>query len=303
MSRHTAHLLMLIAALIWGTTFIAQTTGMKTIGPFAFTGARYLIGALAVLPLALYEARKHSLWTALRKDRLLMFQSIGLGVMMFGGISLQQTALQYTLVANAAFLTTLYVPAVPLLIWIINRTAITGRIWLALLLCICGSWMLSGSTSLLSQWGDFLVTIGAVFWAGHIVLIGLVTKKIKAPFQLAFLQSMLCVLFALPPTIVIETPQITDFLPVLPELIYAGLFSVGIAYTLQLVAQGYASATIAAFILSLESVFAAISGWLFLSQSLSHQAVAGCVMIFAAILIADVLPPHWLRFWQRRKYS
>ena len=303
MSRHIAHLLMLIAALIWGTTFIAQTTGMETIGPFAFTGARYLIGALAVLPLALYEARKHSLWTALRKDRLLMFQSIGLGVMMFGGISLQQTALQYTLVANAAFLTTLYVLAVPLLIWIINRTAIAGRIWLALLLCICGSWMLSGSTSLLSQWGDFLVTIGAVFWAGHIVLIGLVTKKIKAPFQLAFLQSMLCVLFALPPTIVIETPQIANFLPVLPELIYAGLFSVGIAYTLQLVAQGYASATIAAFILSLESVFAAISGWLFLSQSLSHQAVAGCVMIFAAILIADVLPPHWLRFWQRRKYS
>jgi drug/metabolite transporter (DMT)-like permease len=298
-----AHLLMLIAALIWGTTFIAQTTGMETIGPFGFTGARYLIGALAVLPFAVYECRKCSLLKEMQKDNLLLLQALGLGVMMFGGISLQQTALQYTLVANAAFLTTLYVPAVPLLIWLINRSVITRQIWLALGLCIGGSWLLSGSTSLLNQWGDFLVTIGALFWAGHIVLIGLVTKKIKAPFQLAFLQSILCVVFATPPTLLIETPLWTDFLPVLPELVYAGLFSVGIAYTLQLVAQGYASTTIAAFILSLESVFAAISGWLFLSQTLTISAITGCVMIFVAILIADVLPPQWLKFWQKRSVT
>jgi drug/metabolite transporter (DMT)-like permease len=298
-----AHLLMLIAALIWGTTFIAQTTGMETIGPFGFTGARYLIGALAVLPFAVYECRKCSLVKEMQKDNLLLLQALGLGVMMFGGISLQQTALQYTLVANAAFLTTLYVPAVPLLIWLINRSVITRQIWLALGLCIGGSWLLSGSTSLLSQWGDFLVTIGALFWAGHIVLIGLVTKKIKAPFQLAFLQSILCVVFATPPTLLIETPLWTDFLPVLPELVYGGLFSVGIAYTLQLVAQGYASTTIAAFILSLESVFAAISGWLFLSQTLTISAITGCVMIFVAILIADVLPPQWLKFWQKRSVT
>ncbi len=294
---------MLIAALIWGTTFIAQTTGMETIGPFGFTGARYLIGALAVLPFAVYECRKCSLVKEMQKDNLLLLQALGLGVMMFGGISLQQTALQYTLVANAAFLTTLYVPAVPLLIWLINRSVITRQIWLALGLCIGGSWLLSGSTSLLSQWGDFLVTIGALFWAGHIVLIGLVTKKIKAPFQLAFLQSILCVVFATPPTLLIETPLWTDFLPVLPELVYAGIFSVGIAYTLQLVAQGYASTTIAAFILSLESVFAAISGWLFLSQTLTISAITGCVMIFVAILIADVLPPQWLKFWQKRSVT
>ena len=276
---------------------------METIGPFGFTGARYLIGALAVLPFAVYECRKCSLVKEMQKDNLLLLQALGLGVMMFGGISLQQIALQYTLVANAAFLTTLYVPAVPLLIWLINRSVITRQIWLALGLCIGGSWLLSGSTSLLSQWGDFLVTIGALFWAGHIVLIGLVTKKIKAPFQLAFLQSILCVVFATPPTLLIETPLWTDFLPVLPELVYAGLFSVGIAYTLQLVAQGYASTTIAAFILSLESVFAAISGWLFLSQTLTISAITGCVMIFVAILIADVLPPQWLKFWQKRSVT
>ena len=300
MSRHTAHLLMLIAALIWGTTFIAQTTGMETIGPFSFTGARYWIGALFVLPFAVYECRRVSLWQYMRKDRKFALLALGLGVMMFGGISLQQVALQFTFVANAAFLTTLYVPAVPLLLWLFMRTAITGRIWLALILCIAGSWMLSESTSLLSQWGDILVAIGALFWAGHIVLIGLVTARIKAPFQLAFLQSILCVLFSLPPIFTIETPEIADFLPVLPELIYAGLFSVGIAYTLQLVAQGYATTTIAAFILSLESVFAALSGWLFLNQVLSFSATMGCILIFMAILIADVLPADWLRIQTKR---
>lgn len=278
---------MLLAAIIWGTTFIAQTTGMETIGPFGFTWARYLIGALSVLPLALYESRTINLIAELRVNRRLCLQSLGLGFMMFGGIAFQQTALLYTPVANAAFLTALYVPAVPIIIWIIHRVAIAKNIWLAIILSLVGSWMLSGSSQSLSQWGDLLVVIGALFWAGHIVLIGAVTKQIKAPIQLAFLQSLLCMIFSLPPMIIVEAPALGDFLPVLPELIYAGLFSVGIAYTLQIVAQRYATATIAAFILSLEAVFAVISGWLILGQKLSLMAGAGCSMIFIAILLAD----------------
>lgn len=295
MSKTTAHLLMLIAAFIWGTTFVAQTTGMDTIGPFAFTTARYFIGALVLLPLALYERRKTDLLPHLRQDRHLRLQVIGLGVMMFGGIALQQTALLYTQVANAAFLTALYVPAVPIFLWLILRQPITGRIGLALLLSLGGSWLLSGSASLLSQWGDFLVAVGALFWAGHIILIGLVMAKLKTPFQFAFIQNLLCVLFGVLPTVFLEGPDGADFLPVLPELIYAGLFSVGIAYTLQMMAQGYASTTLAAFILSLESVFAAWAGWLLLDQSLSLIAVSGCALIFAAIVIADVLPEKWFR--------
>ena len=212
---------------------------------------------------------------------------------MFGGIALQQTALLYTQVANAAFLTALYVPAVPIFLLIFLRQPVASRIWLALILSLCGSWLLSGTTDLLSQWGDFLVATGALFWAGHIILIGLVMTKLKTPFQFAFVQNVLCVLFGLVPTILIESPYLSDFLPVLPELFYAGLFSVGIAYTLQMIAQGYASTTLAAFILSLESVFAAISGWLLLNQNLSWLAISGCTLIFVAIIIADVLPAHW----------
>ena len=284
---------MLIAAFIWGTTFVAQTTGMDTIGPFAFNTARYLIGAIALLPLALIERRKLDLQVHLQTDINLRYQTLGLGVMMFGGIALQQTALLYTQVANAAFLTALYVPAVPIFLLIFLRQPVASRIWLALILSLCGSWLLSGTTDLLSQWGDFLVATGALFWAGHIILIGLVMTKLKTPFQFAFVQNVLCVLFGLIPTILIESPYLSDFLPVLPELFYAGLFSVGIAYTLQMIAQGYASTTLAAFILSLESVFAAISGWLLLNQNLSWLAISGCTLIFVAIIIADVLPTHW----------
>lgn len=294
MNKTTAHFLMLIAAFIWGTTFVAQTTGMDTIGPFAFTTVRYLIGAIVLLPWAIRERRKCALLPYLRTDVRLRFQTAGLGVMMFGGIALQQTALLYTQVANAAFLTALYVPAVPIFLWLFLRQAITGRIWLALILSIGGSWLLSGSSNLLGQWGDFLVASGALFWAGHIILIGLVMKKVKAPFQFAFTQNLLCVLLGLLPTIFLEAPKLADFLPVLPELFYAGVLSVGIAYTLQMMAQGYASTTLAAFILSLESVFAALSGWLLLDQSLSLLAISGCALIFAAIVIADA-PVHWFK--------
>ena len=295
LSKTSAHILMLIAAFIWGTTFVAQTTGMETIGPFAFTTVRYLIGAIALLPLAFIERRKIDLRVHLQNDRYLFYQTIGLGVMMFGGIALQQTALLYTQVANAAFLTALYVPAVPIFLFIFLRQPVANRIWMALILSLTGSWLLSGSTDLLSQWGDFLVAAGSLFWAGHIILIGLVMTKLNTPFQFAFIQNCLCVLFGLLPTILFEAPQISEFLPVLPELFYAGLFSVGIAYTLQMMAQGYSSTTLAAFILSLESVFAAISGWLLLGQKLSWLAIFGCTFIFAAIIIADVLPAHLFR--------
>jgi len=301
MPKHTAHFLMLVAAFIWGTTFIAQTTGMETIGPFGFTAARYLIGALAIWPLAWMESQKISLWSCMRQDKKMLVQALGLGLMMFGGIALQQTALLYTSVANAAFLTALYVPAVPFLIWMIYKTPISWRIWIALFLSVTGSWFLSGSENVISQWGDLLVAVGALFWAGHIVLIGIVTYQIKAPFQLAFLQSLVCVILSLPAILMYEKPAWADFMPVWPELLYAGLFSVGIAYTLQMIAQGYASTTLAAFILSLESVFAALSGWLVLQQSLSIFAITGCGLIFLAIMIADVLPFNSFSFKRLRK--
>ena len=216
-----------------------------------------------------------------------------LGVLMFGGIALQQTALLYTKVANAAFLTALYVPAVPLMTWLLSREPIGLPIWLALILSIAGSYLLSGNAGFDAQVADILVALGALFWAAHIIAIGIVTRMVAAPLQLAFVQNAVCALLALVGAVVIEAPQLIDFLPVWKELFYAGAISVGIAYTLQLVAQRHANTTAAAFLLSLEAVFAAIAGWLFLSETLSVMAIIGCVLIFVAVLLADVVPRSW----------
>ena len=293
MSRNLAHGLILIVALIWGTTFIAQTTGMDTIGPLSFTGARYLIGVLVILPLALWEWRRVSLLQAMRDNRAVLWGGLSLGVLMFGGIALQQTALLYTKVANAAFLTALYVPFVPLITWVLTRQSITLSIWLAVILSIGGSYLLSGNQGYDAQFADILVAIGAVFWAGHIIAIGFVTKLVNAPLQLALLQNAVCSVLAMCGAFVIEQPDLMDFVPAWQELLYAGAISVGIAYTLQLVAQRHAHATTAAFLMSLEAVFAALAGWLFLAQNLTGAALVGCLMIFCAVMLADVLPEGW----------
>ena len=293
MTKMTANFLMLITALIWGTTFIAQTTGMDTIGPLSFTAARYAIGMVVMIPLAIWESKKTSLAAECQNQPKLLKGALLLGVLMFGGIALQQTALLYTKVANAAFLTALYVPAVPLMTWLLSREPIGLPIWLALILSIAGSYFLSGNAGFDAQVADILVALGALFWAAHIIAIGIVTRMVAAPLQLAFVQNAVCALLALVGAVVIEAPQLIDFLPVWKELFYAGAISVGIAYTLQLVAQRHANTTAAAFLLSLEAVFAAIAGWLFLSETLSVMAIIGCVLIFVAVLLADVVPRSW----------
>ena len=284
---------MLLAALIWGTTFIAQTTGMDTIGPLSFTGARYLIGMLVMAPLALWESRRTSLYQEALANPRLLKGAILLGVLMFGGIALQQTALLYTKVANAAFLTALYVPAVPLITWLLTRQTIGLPIWMAVILSLTGSYMLSGGAGFDAQVADIMVAVGALFWAGHIIAIGFVTRLVDAPLQLAFVQNAVCAALACFGAVILEAPSLPDFFPVWQELFYAGAISVGIAYTFQLVAQRHANVTAAAFILSLEAVFAALAGWLFLSQGLSLLGLMGCLLIFCAVLLADVLPRSW----------
>ncbi|MGC6517960.1 MAG: DMT family transporter [Candidatus Puniceispirillaceae bacterium] len=293
MSKSTANFLMVLVALIWGTTFIAQTTGMNTLGPLSFTGARYLIGMVVMAPLAIWESRRISLFQEAKTNKKLWQGAVLLGILMFFGIALQQTALLHTKVANAAFLTALYVPAVPLMSWLLTRQPIGLPIWVAVLLSLAGSYLLSGNASFDAQFADILVAIGALFWAAHIIAIGFVTRMIEAPLQLAFVQNLVCATLASSSAMMFEATQLADFLPVWQELFYAGAISVGIAYTLQLVAQRHANTTAAAFILSLEAVFAVIAGWFFLSQTLSLFAVLGCLFIFIAVLLADVVPASW----------
>jgi len=295
LSRFVANCLMCITAIVWGATFIAQKTGMETIGPMGFTFARYLIGAGVILPFALYEAKQVNLLSALKKDPKLNYAAVGLGLMMSGGIGLQQTALLYTNVANAAFLTALYVPLVPLIAAFWLRQHVPLNIWPAVLLSMAGSYLLSGTSSLDAQFGDLLIIGGAFFWASHILLIQHALEKIAAPFQLSVYQSLVTAIVAGVIMVPLESPQLEDFLPMWPQLAFAGIMAVGIGYTLQLVAQRHTPAAAAAVILSLESVFAAIFGWWLLGEQLSILAISGCLLIFIAVIIAETLSVDRIR--------
>ena len=299
MPRFVANCLMTITAIVWGATFIAQKTGMETIGPMGFNFGRYLIGSVIIIPFALYEARRVNLFHSLKKDTNLNVMAFGLGLMMFGGIGMQQTALLYTTVANAAFLTALYVPLVPLIAAFLLHRHVPMNIWPAVLLSVTGSYLLSGTSSLDAQIGDLLIIGGAFFWAGHILLIQHVLEKVAAPFQLSVYQSLVTALLAGVIMIPLESPQLADFLPMWPQLVFAGVMAVGIGYTLQLVAQRYTPAAAAAVILSLESVFAAIFGWWLLGEQLAILAIIGCVLIFIAVIIAETLSAERIRRYVR----
>ena len=295
MSRTMANFLMCCAALFWGATFIAQKTGMETIGPMGFTFGRYVIGTLVLVPLAIWEARKVSLIPSMVRDRRLCWGALGLGFLMFGGIGLQQTALIYTNVANAAFLTALYVPLVPLIAAVFLRRYVAMNIWPAVVISLVGSFLLSGTSSLSAQFGDLLIVGGAFFWAGHILLIQSVMTKINAPFQLSVLQSIVTALIAGLVMLPLEAPAPGDFLPMLPQLAFAGIVAVGLGFTIQLVAQRHTTAPAAALILSLESVFAAFFGWWLLGETLVLLAVFGCILIFLAVVLAEVVSERQIK--------
>ena len=294
MTRNQAHLILILVTILWGFTFVAQKTGMETLGPMSFTAARYFVGSIGILPIAFLEYKKNSVITLIKSDKFLALKVFGLGLFMFCGISLQQIALQYTNIANAAFLTALYVPAVPFMSWIVSQNPIKGKIWLALVISVFGSWMLSGSGTLISQWGDLLIIASVFFWAGHILLIANLTKNINMPFQFSLIQSFICFILALCFSSALEMPQLIDFAPAIPEIIIAGFFSVTLGFSLQIVGQRYSDPTTSAFILSLESIFGALAGWLLLSQTIGASSLFGCALIFFAVIIADVLPDHWI---------
>ena len=295
MSRAMANFLMCCAALFWGATFIAQKTGMETIGPMGFTFGRYVIGATILLPLAVFEMRKVNLFAAMRQNRQICLAATGIGVFMFGGIGLQQTALVYTNVANAAFLTALYVPLVPLIAALLLRRHVALNICPAAGIPPIGSFLLSGTSGLEARFGDLLIVGGAFFWAGHILLVQKIIMQINAPFQLSVLQSIVTATIAAIIMLLLESPSPGDFVPMLPQLAFAGIVAVGIGFTIQLVAQRYTTAPAAALILSLESVFAAFFGWWLLGERIVFIAIVGCALIFVAVVLAEAVSERQIK--------
>ena len=296
--RAAAHGLLVLTALIWGTTFVFQATGMETLGPFGFTWARFMIGTAALLPFALLEARRVRVDRMLREDgdgRLVLAGILGLGAMMAVGSILQQISLGHTSVANAAFLTTLYVPLVPVLGLLLVGRRIHRARWAAVAVFVAGSALLTGASPEHAAFGDIAVAVGALFWAGHIMLVGWLVRRTRAPVQLAFAQTAITAVAAFPPMLALETVEAAMFVPALPELLFAGVLSTALGFGMQLFAQRHASNTASAILLSLEGVFAAAAGWAMLGQSMAGVAILGAGLIFVAVLIIELTPDHRAR--------
>ena len=279
-------LMLLITAAIWGTAFVAQRVGMDYVGPFTFTAARFFLGALSLLPLLLI-LKPAALKPTTGKARLNIWQG-GLiaGSFLFAGATLQQVGLQYTTAGNAGFITGLYIILVPVIALLWGQR--TGRnTWVGGILAVVGLYLLSITDDFTLAYGDLLQLIGALFWAGHVLIIGWLSPQMDA-LRLSIVQFFTCGLVSLGVALFIENPTFANIGLAWQPIAYAGLLSVGVAYTLQVFAQKTAPASHAAIILSLEAVFAVIGGYFLLGERLDTQGIIGCALMLSGMLISQI---------------
>lgn len=280
-----ADILLVLTATIWGFAFVAQRVGMDYVGPFTFNAVRFALGSLSLLPLILLLQKRHSKPEVISKKPVLP-GAIMAGSALFAGASLQQAGLVYTTAGKAGFITGLYVVIVPLLGLFWKQRPRAGT-WLGAILAAVGLYFLSITEEFSISFGDLLVLISAFFWAGHVLLIGWLAPRTDS-LKLASAQFAVCSLLSFATAFAIETVAIETIMQALVPILYGGLGSVGIAYTLQVIAQRDANPAHSAIILSLEGVFAAIGGWLLLSEVLSMRSLFGCALMLGGMLLSEL---------------
>lgn len=287
--RLVANSLLILTAAIWGFAFVAQRVGAQYVGAFTFNGIRFALGALSLIPLIIFlDKRKEKSEEATEKPSLksTLIPGIVVGLILYTGATLQQVGLNYTTVGNASFITGLYMVFVPI-IGIFLKHKIGKNSWVGVILALIGLYLLSINENFSISFGDLLEVIGAVFWAVHILAIDNFTKRID-PLKLSFMQFATCSILSLITAIIFEDITMSGISSALIPILYGGLLSVGIAYTLQVVAQKNAKPSHAAIILSMESVFGAIGGAIILGESMSGRGYVGCALILAGILVSQI---------------
>ena len=290
MSKTTSLLSALLCTFIWGTTFIAQDTGMDNIGPFTFNAVRFFIGFLAITPLVfLFELKK---FKSEFKSDIKTFANLSflIGLSLFLGSALQQVALLYTDVANAAFFTIFYVPMVPIIIFLFRRRSIHWSVWPSVVLCLIGGYLLTNFQDATVRLGDSLVVLGALFWSTHIIFTGIIVKKYDLPLTLGAIQTLIVALFSFVIGLIYEEFIYIDIMKEINSILYAGILSGGFAFVLQIYAQKNITPAPAAIIFSLEGVFATIAAWYILNQILDINNLLGCFFILCGVLLSQLLP-------------
>jgi drug/metabolite transporter (DMT)-like permease len=283
-----SNLLLLLTAIIWGFAFVAQRAGMEYLGPFTFNTARFTLGSLSLVPLLLINQKKKFEKEKFLpvKNKIFLVGGLSAGLMLFLGSSFQQSGLVYTSAGKGGFVTGFYIILVPILgLFIKQKTALYT--WLGALLAIVGLYLLSVNEMLEINIGDVLVFIGTFFWAIQILVIGYYSTKIDS-FQLAFSQFVVCAILSFSAAAFTETIILQKILMAYLPILYAGIFSVGIAFTIQVVAQREAHPANAAIIMSLEAVFAVIGGWLILGESIPSRGLIGCMLMLIGMILSQL---------------
>jgi drug/metabolite transporter (DMT)-like permease len=294
-----APIMLILAAIIWGFAFVAQRVGIQFIGSFTYTGVRFALGAFSILPLIIFKNRKeeknikdasiiekHNKKNTNVENLAVIKAGCIAGILLFVAAGLQQIGLEETTAGKAAFITGFYIILVPALgIFIKQRTGVST--WIAAIISIVGLYFISVEENFTISKGDLLIFICSFFFAVHILFINNLTKKVDG-LKLAFVQYLACSVFSLITALFVEEIHLTGIIKAGIPILYGGVFSVGIAYTLQVIAQKYAKASHAAIIMSLESVFALIGGILILNETMNWKGYLGCLLMLSGVLLSQL---------------
>jgi len=292
MKKTISFICLIICTVIWGTTFVAQDSGMDYIGPFTFNSVRFFVGFLAVLPFFLIFESKKIKEQLLDKKNKFYKSIIPVGAFLFLGTVFQQISLLYTNIANSAFFTVFYVPMVPIIIYFLFSKKIHWAIWPSVIFCVIGVYFLSDFNNSDIRYGDTLVIIGALFWALHIIYIGKIIENFNLPFFIALLQNLIVAFFSLVLVIIFEEIDFSKIKLETFEILYAGILSGGAAFALQIFGQQHISSAPAAIIMSLEGVFATLAAWIILDQILDVNNIIGCSLILFGVLFSQIIPMY-----------
>lgn len=280
-------LLLALTAFIWGTAFVAQSVGMEYIGPFTFNGVRSIIGAFTLLPCILFQkksCRKIIEEGSSRKD--LVVGGLLCGALLFVASSLQQIGIKYTSAGKAGFITSCYIVIVPLIGIFMKKTS-GWKIWAAVVLALAGLYCLCITDGFTVGKGDIFIFLCAMAFSAHILVIDYFSPRVNG-VVLSCIQFFVCGVASLPCMFVFETPDMVAIISAWMPILYAGVLSCGVAYTLQIIGQRNVNPTIASLILSLESCFSVLAGWVILHEKLSMKESLGCVLMFMAIILAQL---------------
>jgi drug/metabolite transporter (DMT)-like permease len=281
----TSDLLLLIAAFLWGTTFVAQRRAMDHLGPMMYNALRFAVGAATLVPVLLVF-RTNGRSDCHRGRSFLLWGAILAGLALFGGASMQQMGLVHTTAGKASFITSLYVVLVPIVgLFLGHRCG--PAVWIGAMVTVTGLYLLSVTESFAIGRGDLFVLIGAFFWAAHVLWIDHLAKRAN-PLHVACIQFLACSALSLLAAILFERTTLAGIRAAVVPILYAGVFSAGVAFTLQVVCQRTSPPAHAAIVMSLETVFAALAGYVMLGERLGPRDLLGCTLMFTGLIVVQL---------------